>query len=92
MFFDKQAVCNQTDTIACLIAFFKGTQQLAGEIRTEIAIGELSACGTVFYFAVAAVLWLAMVAVQTSGTRFFVVAVLVTYGAIHAARGKHCIV
>jgi len=89
MFFDKLAVIYETCLISLVIALLKVFYELTREIRAFKTVGQFSVFYAIFYFAFTAMFWFPFVTFQAAGTRFFVVAMLITYFTIHSTGGKH---
>jgi hypothetical protein len=86
---NKLAVLHKARLIPFVVTFFKVFNQLARIIGTFKTIGQPFALDTIFYLAFAAVFRFAHVAVQATGTRLFMITMLIADQTVHAAGGKH---
>lgn len=88
----KFAVVHEARLISFVIALFKSLYQLTGVIDTFKAIGGSFFPDAIPDFAFAAMLRLSKIAVQATGTRFFVITMLVANHAVHAAGSEHILI
>lgn len=86
---DKLAIFHKACLIPFVVAFFEIFYQLTWIVGTLKAIRQSFVFDTIFYLAFAAMFWFSNIAVQATGTRLFVIAMLIANNTIHSTRSKH---
>jgi len=89
MFLDKSAVIYETCLIPLVIALLKVLNKFTREVGTFKTIGQAFDFNAILNFALAAMFWFPFVIFQAAKTRFFVIAMLITYFTVHSTGGKH---
>ena len=89
MLANKLTIRHEARLIPFVVAFFKVFYQLAWIVETLKTIGQPFILETILYLAFAAVFRFAHIAVQATGTRLFMITMLIANHAVHAAGSKH---